>query len=381
MYLESTEMFIRKHCIVQFDKIMKEIKKNLVILAAGTGGHVYPGLCIAKNLILKNVNIFWIGTKNGMEKDIIKGENISFHHIDFSGVRGKGLKVILKLPFKIAKASYQAFMILKKISPNAILSMGGYISFPCVIAGIFLNRPIIIHEQNIVFGLANNISRFFSKLIIVGFPMSIQNEKYKFLGNPSRYEGLPRKKATHNKNVFNIAVIGGSLGAKVFNEIIPKAVYEILRKTEYEINIIHQTGKTHKSAEIQYNNFEVNIDLREYIDDMSEVYEWCDLIICRGGAITLTEIMNQGIPAIVIPYPYAVDNHQLQNCSFLEKRDAIILIDQKNLTEKYLANIILKLINNVDLLNSLSENIYNLNNSNSTEEICNEIENIMKINK
>ena len=150
---------------------------------------------------------------------------------------------------------------------------------------------------------------------------------------------------------------------------------------EYEINIIHQTGKTYKSAEIQYNNFKVNLDLREYIDDMSEVYEWCDLIICRGGAITLTEIMNQGIPAIVIPYPYAVDNHQLQNCSFLEKRDAIILIDQKNLTEKYLANIILKLINNVDLLNSLSENIYNLNNSNSTEEICNEIENIMKINK
>ncbi len=371
-------MFIRKHFIVQFDKTMKEKEKNLVILAAGTGGHVYPGLCIAKNLTSKNINIFWIGTKNGIEKDLIKGKNIAFHYIDFSGVRGKGLVVILKLPFKIAKASYQALKILKEISPNAILSMGGYISFPCVIAAFFLNIPIIIHEQNIVFGLANNISRFFSKLIIVGFPMKIKNKKYKFLGNPSRYEGFPRKKISDNKKIFNIAIVGGSLGAKVFNEIVPKAIYELLRKTEYEINILHQTGKTYKTAEIQYNNFNVNLDLREYVDDMSEVYNWCDLIICRGGAITLTEIMNQGIPAVVIPYPYAVDNHQMRNCSFLEKRNAIILVDQKNLTEKNLANIILKLINNADLLNSLSENIYNLNKSKSTIEICNEIENIME---
>ena len=373
-------MFIRRHYIVQFDEIMKENKRNLIILAAGTGGHVYPGLSIAKKLILKDVNISWIGTKSGMEKNIIKDEKIHFHHIDFSGVRGKGFIVLLKLPFKIIKASYQAFIILKKISPNAILSMGGYISFPCIIAAKILNIPIIIHEQNIVFGLANNISRFFSKLIIVGFPMDIQNKKYKFLGNPSRYEGLPRKKLNRNKMVFNIAVVGGSLGAKVFNEVIPKAVYDILRKTECEINIIHQTGKTYKTAEIQYNNFDVNLDLREYIDDMSEVYDWCDLIICRGGAITLTEIMNQGIPAVVVPYPYATDNHQMKNCSFLENHNAIISIEQKNFTETNISNIVLKLINNVNLLESLSKNIYSLNNINTTESICIEVENVMEKN-
>ena len=357
----------------------ENMKKKLAIFAAGTGGHVYPGISIANQLIAENIDIIWIGTKKGIEKKLVEKEKIHIDFIDFSGVRGKGLFIIMKLPLKLIRATYQAFKILKKTKPNAVLSMGGYVSVPCVIASKFLGLPILIHEQNIIFGLANKISKFFANSIITGFPMNLDSNKYKFLGNPTRYEKIEANKNFQVRKEINIAVIGGSLGAKIFNEIFPKTLFEVLKKTSLKINVIHQTGKTYKIAELQYKSFFADIDLREYIDNMGQVYDWCDIIICRGGAITLTEIMNLGIPAVVIPYPYAVDNHQMKNCIYLEENDSIILIDQKNLSENNLANIILKLTDNQDLLKTLSENLLKLNKKNATKEICNHIKTVLGI--
>ena len=356
-------------------------KKKIVIFAAGTGGHVYPGLSIAKELIKYDVSILWIGTENGIEKKIIGKTNIPIKYINFSGIRGKGLLQYIYLPKKLIIATFQAIKILREYKPNAVLSMGGYISFPCSIASFFLRVPIIIHEQNIIFGMTNNILRFFSTTILLGFPMAGKSKKYKFLGNPTRYENEKITKKLQKDNVFNILVIGGSLGAKIFNEVIPKAVFGLKKITDYEINIIHQTGKTYKIAQVQYKKFSVNIDLREYIDSMKEVYDWCDIVVCRGGAITITEIMNLGLASIIVPYPHAVDDHQRKNCDYLENNNAAIVINQKNFTHEYLTSVFKTLIDNKNLIKSLSNNINNLNKENSTNNICQEIIRKIRDNK
>ena len=352
---------------------MKKNDKKIVIFAAGTGGHIYPGLSIAHMLISENISVSWIGTKKGIENKIITDSKIKIHHIAFSGIRGKGVVSYIKLPVKLFIATIQSILILRKIKPDTVLSMGGYISFPCALASFILQIPIITHEQNIVFGLANNVLRFLSDIVILGFPMSIKNKKYKFLGNPSRYEKSTIKKINKKNKKINILIVGGSLGAKVFNEIVPQAIYGLSKIKNYDINVIHQTGKTYKTAEIQYKKIHVNVDLREYIDSMKEAYEWCDIILCRGGAITITEIMNLGIPAIIIPYPYAVDDHQMKNSKYLEENNAAIVINQNNFTSDYLISIFKSLMDNVELRESLSNNIRVLNKNDSTKNICEEI--------
>ena len=347
--------------------------KKIVIFAAGTGGHVYPGLSIANELLSENISVSWIGTKNGIENKIITNPKIRIHHISFSGIRGKGLISYIKLPVKLFIATIQSILILRKIEPDAVLSMGGYISFPCVLGSYILQIPIITHEQNIVFGLTNNILRFLSDIVILGFPMTIKNKKYKFLGNPSRYEKSSVKKINKIDKKFNILLVGGSLGAKVFNEVVPQAMYSLSKIKHYDISIIHQTGKTYKTAEIQYNKIDMNVDLREYIDAMEKAYVWCDIIICRGGAITITEIMNLGVPAVIIPYPYAVDDHQMKNSKYLEKNNAAIVINQNNFSSDYLVSIFESLIGNTEVRESLSNNIRALNKNDSTKNICKEI--------
>jgi len=345
-------------------------KHKVAIFAAGTGGHVYPGLSIARELIKQDVDIIWIGTKHGIEKKIIGESEIPINYIKFSGIRGKGLKSYIKLPLMLAVGTIQALKILLKNKPNIVLSMGGYISFPCAIASYILRIPIITHEQNIIFGLTNNILRFISKKIILGFPMKVKNKKYIYLGNPSRYEKINIKKNKAIKGKLNILVVGGSLGAKIFNDIVPKAIYILKQNLDYEINVMHQTGKTYEVANSQYKKFQINIDLKEFIDPMIDAYKWCDIIICRGGALTITEIMNLGIPSIIIPYPYAVDDHQMKNSRYLEENDAAIVINQKFFTDVHLANTLESFINNNELEEKLSKNISKLNKSDSTKKIC-----------
>ena len=306
---------------------METKEKKIIIFAAGTGGHIYPGISIAKELIKNNIKILWIGTAKGMENKILSDTNIDIKHIDFSGIRGKGIIPLIKLPFRLIKAIIQAFIIIKKFNPNLVLSMGGYISFPCCIASYILRKPIFIHEQNIIFGLANNILKILSKKIILGMPLKINNKKYKFIGNPTRYERIITKKKFHEKREINLLVVGGSLGAKVFNEIIPRAIYLLNKTLDLELNVIHQAGKTSTIAKDQYNNIDVQFEVKEYVNSMKEAYEWCDIIICRGGAITISELMVFGVPAIIVPYPYATDNHQMKNSRYLESKEAAIVID------------------------------------------------------
>ena len=352
---------------------MQTGEKKIIIFAAGTGGHIYPAIPIAKELIKKNISVLWIGTKQGIENQIVTDVNIKIEHINFSGIRGKGLNTILKMPFKLLKATIQALIIIKKYNPTISLSMGGYISFPCCIASFILRKPIITHEQNIIFGLANNILKYISRKVILGMPIKNNNKKFKYFGNPTRYENTIIKKKSHKQKKINILIIGGSLGAKIFNEVVPQAIYSLKKDLDYEINIIHQTGKTIIIAEHQYKNIDVNIDLKEYVDSMKEAYEWCDIIICRGGAITISELMLFAVPSIIVPYPYATDDHQMKNSMYLESNEAAIVINQKNLTQAYLAQILKSLIINPEIRNSLSKNILKLNKKNITKNICDQI--------
>ena len=352
---------------------MRSDEKKIIIFAAGTGGHIYPAIPIAKELIKQNISVLWIGTEQGMENKIVADENIKIEHINFSGIRGKGLITIVKMPFKLVKAIIQSLIIIKKYNPAVSLSMGGYISFPCCIASFILRKPIIIHEQNIIFGLANNILKYISRKVILGMPIQNNNKKFKYFGNPTRYENIIIKKKIYKQKKINILIIGGSLGAKIFNEIVPQAIYTLKKDLDYEINIIHQTGKTNIIAEKQYKNIDLNIDLREYIDSMKEAYEWCDIIICRGGAITISELMLFAVPSIIVPYPYATDDHQMKNSMYLERNEAAIVINQKKLTQAYLAQILKSLIINPEIRDLLSKNILKLNKKNITKNICDQI--------
>ena len=352
---------------------MRGDEKKIIIFAAGTGGHIYPAIPIAKELIKQNISVLWIGTEQGMENKIVADENIKIEHINFSGIRGKGLITIVKMPFKLVKAIIQSLIIIKKYNPAVSLSMGGYISFPCCIASFILRKPIIIHEQNIIFGLANNILKYISRKVILGMPIQNNNKKFKYFGNPTRYENIIIKKKIYKQKKINILIIGGSLGAKIFNEIVPQAIYTLKKDLDYEINIIHQTGKTNIIAEKQYKNIDVNIDLREYITSMKEAYEWCDIIICRGGALTISELMLFAVPSIIVPYPHATDDHQMKNSIYLERKDAAIVINQKNFTQAYLAQVLKSLIINPEIRKSLSKNILKLNEKNITKNICNQI--------
>jgi len=352
---------------------MQSDEKKIIIFAAGTGGHIYPAISIAKELIEKNISVLWIGTKQGIENRIVTDLNIKIEHINFSGIRGKSLITMVKMPFQLLKATIQSLIIIKKYNPSISLSMGGYISFPCCIASFILRKPIIIHEQNIIFGLANNILKYLSRKVILGMPIKNNNKKFKYFGNPTRYENIIIKKKSPKQKKINILVIGGSLGAKIFNEIVPQAIYSLKKELDYEINIIHQTGKTNIIAEKQYKNINVNIDLKEYIDSMKEVYEWCDIIICRGGAITISELTLFGVPSIIVPYPYATDDHQMKNSMYLERNEAAIVINQKNFTQVYLAQTLKSLIINPEIRKSLSENILKLKKKNVIKNICDQI--------
>ena len=348
-------------------------EKKIIIFAAGTGGHIYPAIPIAKELIKKNISVLWIGTEQGIENKIVTDAGIKIEHINFSGVRGKGLIALVKMPLKLVKATIQSLIIIKKYNPGISLSMGGYISFPCCIASFILRKPIIIHEQNIIFGLANNILKYISRKVILGMPIKNNNKKFKYFGNPTRYENTIIKKKSYKQKKINLLVIGGSLGAKIFNEIIPQAIYSLKKDLDYEVNIIQQTGKTKIIAERQYKNIDVNIDLKEYIDSMKEAYEWCDIIICRGGAITISELMLFAVPSIIVPYPYATDDHQMKNSIYLERNEAAIVINQKNFTQAHLAQTLKSLIINPEIRKSLSKNILKLNEKNITKNICNQI--------
>jgi len=306
-------------------------QKRLMVMAGGTGGHVFPGLAVAHELMNEGWNVRWLGTSDRMEAQLVPKHGIDIDFITISGLRGKGLFALLGAPFRIIRAIFQARKIMNAYKPDAVLGMGGYVSGPGGIAAWSLGIPVVLHEQNGIAGLTNQWLAKIAKRVLQAFPGAFKDAQV--VGNPVRLGVLmipdPQERLTEHEGALRILVIGGSQGARILNQTLPQA----LAKLPYPFTVWHQAGKGAKvSTEADYTQSGVqDYRVTEFIDDMAEAYSWADLIVCRSGALTVSEVAAAGLPAIFIPFMHK-DRQQYWNAQPLEKAGAAIIIEQPDLS-------------------------------------------------
>ena len=324
-------------------------KFKIMVVAAGTGGHIYPGLAIAEYFLEQSNPVSWAGTPKGMENGLVDKNKIPFFSISISGVRGKGFLPWLCLPFILFIAIIQSIMALRTEKPNFVIIMGGYIGIPMAIASKLLGIHLIIHEQNAIPGLANKVISKFADKIFCGFENTL---KGKVIGNPIRKSisniRNPQQRFKNKTGPLNILILGGSLGASAFNRLLPP----ILNKfTKEQISVIHQSGEKHYEELVRtYLNLASGVvkgppwllGKEKFIYDIEEKYEWADIVIARSGALTISEFIEAGIASILIPFPHAVDNHQYHNGKILEDKKAAYIINENEIENKLL-QILLKI--------------------------------------
>ena len=330
--------------------------KKLLVMAGGTGGHVFPGLACANLWRDGGGDVCWMGTRKGIESTLVPEANINLNFIDIEGVRGKGIRGLLTAPFKILTAVYQALKILNKEKPDVVLGMGGFAAGPGGVAAKLKGIPLIIHEQNAVAGTTNTLLSKIANKVVRAFPGAFPQIKDALTcGNPVRQAIVDMNKEYHINNKVNVLVVGGSLGALAINKMIPN-VYKALSGS---INLYHQTGQRHiDNVEAAYgeNLSDENLRVRAFVEDMTEALEWADLIICRSGAMTVSEIAVSGKPAVFIPYPYAIDDHQTANATWLVDLNAAIMYQEKDLNVELLIQCIERLCGDHDTLYSMHKN-------------------------
>jgi UDP-N-acetylglucosamine--N-acetylmuramyl-(pentapeptide) pyrophosphoryl-undecaprenol N-acetylglucosamine transferase len=322
-------------------KINNHSKGNILMMAGGTGGHVFPALAMAKELKNQGYDIHWLGTRKGIESRLIPKENIPLHIIDINGLRGSGFSSLILAPFRLFKSVYQSYQYIKQLNPVVVVGLGGFVTGPGGIAAKLKGIPLVIHEQNAIAGLTNTLLSKIADTVLQAFENTFS--KGITTGNPIRkdIQTIPAKtRVGHEK--LNILVIGGSLGAVALNTATIQSINKFM--PEECPNIWHQVGdKNFESVIEEYK--ENNIDLESFdkikvtafIDDMSKAYEWADLVVCRSGALTVSEVACVGVAAIFVPYPHAVDDHQTENAQFLVKCGGAEMINQSKLTSDWLA--------------------------------------------
>ncbi|WP_299269459.1 undecaprenyldiphospho-muramoylpentapeptide beta-N-acetylglucosaminyltransferase [uncultured Psychrosphaera sp.] len=365
--------------------------KCAVIMAGGTGGHIFPGLALAKALTIQGWNVEWIGTADRMEADIVPKYNVPIHYIEVKGVRGNGIKRLVKAPFMLLKAFLQARKIFKQLKPNLVIGFGGYASGPGGIAAWSLGLPLIVHEQNAVAGMTNRWLAKIAKRTLLAFPnakVSLQGIDTEVVGNPVRADiadlnKIPKRGLTAQDEI-RILVIGGSLGARPLNQELPDVFYQ-LHQQGLKINIHHQVGKGNKQTVVtEYTNAqshsgsaaELAVTIDEFIDDMPSVLSWADLVICRAGALTVSELAASGNVGVFIPLPYAVDDHQTANANWLVEADAAVLMPQNEIKQKLVLTLT-ELINDPSKINQMQNNAKQqaiLTTTDRMVELCQEME-------
>ncbi len=314
-------------------------------MAGGTGGHVFPGLAVADAFRSKGFNIHWMGA-HGIEKKLVPSHDIPLFSLSIQGLRGKGIVGWFKLPFNLWRAVREAMQFLKRIQPCCVIGFGGFASGPGGIAAKLLRIPLFIHEQNAAAGLTNKMLSHISKIVFTGFPLP-QIKHAQYVGNPVRSSlwKIPspteRIKTDESNRPLKLLVIGGSQGARALNRLIPNIAHAINRPLE----IWHQTGdKLYEDAKYSWDAVnEVPYKLAPFIENMDEAYTWADLIICRAGALTLAELTAVGLGSILIPFPYAVDDHQTKNAAYLKEAGAAYLFLEQTLALDDIVDIIEKL--------------------------------------
>jgi UDP-N-acetylglucosamine--N-acetylmuramyl-(pentapeptide) pyrophosphoryl-undecaprenol N-acetylglucosamine transferase len=310
--------------------------KRIVIMAGGTGGHVFPALAVAQSLLEKGWRVSWLGTKKGLESRVIPEQGIEIDWLSVSGIRGKGLLAKVSSLLGLLKACLQARRILRKRKPHVVLGMGGFVSGPGGVMTKLLGIPLIIHEQNRVPGTTNRLLAKIATRVLEAFPDSFnKNINAICTGNPLRKNFLlqPKEEVSAPAQPLRILVFGGSQGAKALNEIVPEAMALLP-----EVEVRHQTGAAMcEQVAARYKELAVNAEVTAFIDDMVEAYRWADLVICRSGAMTVSEVAAMGVPAIFVPLPGAIDDHQVANARFLADVGAGTILLQKDLNANSLA--------------------------------------------
>jgi UDP-N-acetylglucosamine--N-acetylmuramyl-(pentapeptide) pyrophosphoryl-undecaprenol N-acetylglucosamine transferase len=349
--------------------------KTFLVMAGGTGGHVFPALATAQKLMSRNDKVIWLGSQGGMEEQVVKGAGIPFYGISVSGVRGKGKLSKLLAPFKIAKAVFQALIVLKNTKPDAVLGMGGFASGPGGLAAKMMGKPLLVHEQNAIAGMTNRILAKLADSVMSAFPDAFDDSKVVLTGNPLRDEicqlFYSPKAPLSNERKIRVLVLGGSLGAAKLNEVVPAAMSTLHNSIQPEI--WHQTGRNKsQGVAAQYEKFGIVARVSEFIDDMAEAYKWADFVICRAGALTISELCVAGLGAILVPYPYAVDDHQTLNAQYMTKGGAAWLLDQSELNEKNLSEVLTPLFSKPERISILSEAARKLAKADATEIVATE---------
>ncbi|QMU62801.1 MAG: undecaprenyldiphospho-muramoylpentapeptide beta-N-acetylglucosaminyltransferase [Gammaproteobacteria bacterium] len=333
-----------------------------MILAGGTGGHVFPALAVAKQIEQQSVPIVWVGTKRGIEAKVVPNAGYKIEWIAVNGLRGKNFATYVFAPFKLVLASLQVTWLLIKHRPCAVLGMGGFVAGPGGLIAALMRKPLIIHEQNAIAGLTNRLLAPFAKRILTGFPSTFVRKNVEVLGNPVRAEisQLQRQYqiAEPADRPLRVLVFGGSLGAQALNETVPIAMAKVMAEFSAELHpeIWHQTGEhKYKTTLEHYESQGVKCRVDAFIENMQEAYAWADLVICRAGAITVAELAVAGVGAIFIPYPYAVDDHQTANAGALVNAGAALMIAEKHLNADSLAKVLHELLNNRTKLRSFAK--------------------------
>ena len=312
--------------------------QTLLVMAGGTGGHIFPALAVAENMRGRGWNVCWLGNPDGMEARLVPQHGFEMVGINFAALRGKGLLRKLLLPLNLLRGFWQAQKAIRKINPDVVLGMGGYITFPGGMMAALLGRPLVLHEQNSVAGLANRVLAGVADRILTGFPDVFK--KGHWVGNPVRPEianiAPPAERLADRSGALRLLVIGGSLGAQALNETAPLGM--ALLAADEQPQIVHQAGEKHIEAlKANYAAVGVQAHCVSFIEDVAGAYEWADLVICRSGALTVAELAAAGVASILVPFPHAVDDHQTGNARFLVNVGGAFLLPQPELTPEAIA--------------------------------------------
>jgi UDP-N-acetylglucosamine--N-acetylmuramyl-(pentapeptide) pyrophosphoryl-undecaprenol N-acetylglucosamine transferase len=319
-------------------------KLRVMIMAGGTGGHVFPALAVADELLAVDAKISWLGTRRGIESELVPSRDLAITYLDIEGIRGRGVMALIRAPLLLFRSIRQALSLLNEFKPQVVLGMGGFASGPCAVAAKLKGIPVVIHEQNSVAGTTNRLSAHIARRVMQGFPNTLTNGEW--CGNPVRPEIAnllpPQERLAKRKGKASLLILGGSRGALAINRLLPEALGRI--DARVRPNVIHQTGRDHLQGTIDaYQEQGLNlkngkINVVPFIDAMEDAYAWADFVICRSGALTIAELTAVGLGSLLIPFPHAIDDHQTCNGKLLVGQGAATMIQQSTLTPEILAN-------------------------------------------
>ncbi|MGB7289440.1 MAG: undecaprenyldiphospho-muramoylpentapeptide beta-N-acetylglucosaminyltransferase [Candidatus Macondimonas sp.] len=342
----------------------------VLIMAGGTGGHVFPALAVARALRTDGIAVAWLGSRGGMEERVVRRDGIAFHGIRIRGLRGKGVTAWLLAPLRLAGAVAEALAVMIRLRPRVVLGMGGFAAGPGGLAAWLLRRPLVIHEQNAVAGWTNRLLARLARRVLGAYPNVLGSVEA--VGNPVRPEiaalPAPEVRLAGREGPLRVLVLGGSQGARALNATVPEALAQL--PAGIAVEVIHQTGVSEQAQTQQaYARFGVQAEVLAFIEDMATAYGWADLAVCRAGALTLAEVTAAGVGTVLVPYPHAVDDHQTRNAEYLVAAGAAVLQPQDSLTVAGLAELLAPLLGDRDRLRDMARQARGLARPDATAEV------------